>query len=882
MKLCKPAKQLTAALVAGAMALSLCAPALAEAPLPGAAAAVAAPTESTPDRKGSLNGSATYQDEEGNVENTENWNITVNGMPVTKDNCNNILGGANNGKLSYDSQNKVLKSEQAIYGNLTITAPEDVDIQLCNDVGAAAPGAVYGVLTVIGGKDITVRGRKGESGAPCITDGVDIQNCAGNIEITADDYLAVSNSLNVKNCAGSVTIKNNGISSTVACGGSIECKGEVTIVNNAGMAVSTYNQGLTIKNKADIKITGCTENSPAIFSKGVVIETSGNVVIGNAGVSGMAVSGPLKVDTTGTLEITGTTKSSPIVSCNKDEVIELTASEIKVESLTGGALNGGEVKLTTTTGDLTVTGGGTYMPAVCGDIIIDCSGDVKITGAGHAATNGNLTIEKARDVTISGKNFATLNGEANRDGTMKSGNVEINCTGLLKITNTQCGAIAAGDLTVRSASGVELATECYNTALQGVTTIDTAGDVVINVPNGITAKELIVNSARKVTLSNANSYPTVLTAKVTCSGDVKITGSNYMAVGDKLTVLDAQNVEISGAGSVSAANDAEITCDGDVKIISSGYMAVRDLTVHKAQSVTLSGAGSVPCVGNEADITASSDVTVSTTSEKGIGRVKFTQAEERNYVLKLGANMADAAEADHAKLDTNVEESYLSITPTEYKVVVVTDPAKTGEADGTILWAAADSRVELDAEDYKPDPDVYPGMEFERWEVVSDNAVLNNAESTSTYIEKMPAGKVKVIAHWKGGAAIPEDPMDSGFGQSSSAVGTVMAGVAIGGAAAFVGYKVVTDILLSNLLPEDAAVPVNRGQLAWLIWGAKGAPAPMQQPAFTDVVEPEMALAAQWCVEQGLLTAEDGKFEPDGWTPKWRVIQVWNQAFPKE
>lgn len=50
MKLCKPAKQLTAALVAGAMALSLCAPALAEAPLPGAAAAVAAPTESTPGR----------------------------------------------------------------------------------------------------------------------------------------------------------------------------------------------------------------------------------------------------------------------------------------------------------------------------------------------------------------------------------------------------------------------------------------------------------------------------------------------------------------------------------------------------------------------------------------------------------------------------------------------------------------------------------------------------------------------------------------------------------------------------------------------------------------------------------------------------------------
>ena len=47
--------------------------------------------------------------------------------------------------------------------------------------------------------------------------------------------------------------------------------------------------------------------------------------------------------------------------------------------------------------------------------------------------------------------------------------------------------------------------------------------------------------------------------------------------------------------------------------------------------------------------------------------------------------------------------------------------------------------------------------------------------------------------------------------------------------------------------------------------------------------DPGTAAAAQWCVEQGYLDAKkDGKFDPDGWTPKFRVIEVWNKAFPKQ
>lgn len=57
----------------------------------------------------------------------------------------------------------------------------------------------------------------------------------------------------------------------------------------------------------------------------------------------------------------------------------------------------------------------------------------------------------------------------------------------------------------------------------------------------------------------------------------------------------------------------------------------------------------------------------------------------------------------------------------------------------------------------------------------------------------------------------------------------------------------------------------------------------MSTPAFADVADPDTARAAQWCVEQGLLTLKkDGSFDPDGWTPKFRVIQVWNKAFPKQ
>ena len=48
--------------------------------------------------------------------------------------------------------------------------------------------------------------------------------------------------------------------------------------------------------------------------------------------------------------------------------------------------------------------------------------------------------------------------------------------------------------------------------------------------------------------------------------------------------------------------------------------------------------------------------------------------------------------------------------------------------------------------------------------------------------------------------------------------------------------------------------------------------------AFADVPDADTASAAQWCVEQGLLTAEGGTFRPKQRVAKHRVIKVWKQA----
>ena len=146
---------------------------------------------------------------------------------------------------------------------------------------------------------------------------------------------------------------------------------------------------------------------------------------------------------------------------------------------------------------------------------------------------------------------------------------------------------------------------------------------------------------------------------------------------------------------------------------------------------------------------------------------------------------------------------------------------------------------------------------------------------------------ITLYAHWQwigegpepGPAPVPDETViDGGDGSGFGAVLAVAGGAAVVGAAGFGIYELATRAILKDLLPEGTVIPATRGELALLLWQNAGRPEPAALPAFADTADTETAKAAQWCTEQGLLTAEDGAFHPEQKVTKYRVIRIWKQA----
>ena len=146
---------------------------------------------------------------------------------------------------------------------------------------------------------------------------------------------------------------------------------------------------------------------------------------------------------------------------------------------------------------------------------------------------------------------------------------------------------------------------------------------------------------------------------------------------------------------------------------------------------------------------------------------------------------------------------------------------------------------------------------------------------------------ITLYAHWQWNgegsepdpAPVPDETVvDGGDSSGFGAVLAVAGGAAVVGAAGFGIYELATRAILKDLLPEGTAIPATRGELALLLWQNAGRPEPAALPAFADTADAETAKAAQWCTEQGLLTAEDGAFHPEQKVTKYRVIRVWKQA----
>ena len=396
----------------------------------------------------------------------------------------------------------------------------------------------------------------------------------------------------------------------------------------------------------------------------------------------------------------------------------------------------------------------------------------------------------------------------------------------------------------------------------------------------------------KVTVSGNNKNPGVTKFggwKVISPESFELTEAQKNTEKNMTFTMPASPVELKASYSFPApVLDMQVTVKGGTIRVGEGERQTGTVFVQPGQTVTIEA--DEPAKENESfhhwkvengtsTAFAPTEGKLGSETEKGTEKIVFTMPQEG---VKLTAVYS-------------IPASVLRST-----VTVEGGTAKSTLGEGSDIPAEIGTEVEITATPY--DAEKYPGMEFVEWEIkypdsfyekfpggIPENLQLklDNAKSAATTFE-MPAYPVKLIAHWSASAVVkpdPDEPFDEDFGVEPAPMDTTggtIAAVAVGGAAIWGGYEIATRVILNDLLPEGAAIPANRGQLALLIWTEKGKPEPAAQPAFADIIDAEQAKAAQWCVEQGLLDAREGKFESDGWMPKFKTIEIWNKAFPKK
>ena len=328
-----------------------------------------------------------------------------------------------------------------------------------------------------------------------------------------------------------------------------------------------------------------------------------------------------------------------------------------------------------------------------------------------------------------------------------------------------------------------------------------------------------------------------------------------------------------------ANRKAERTCftmpDEAVKV-EAKFLHLREITVHDGTTYVEGEEGGIAKAGQT--------VTVKADEIPGLKFDHWT-VDSENVTLTTVDEATGEATFEMVNEPVELTAHYKAM------VTVFSNPAKFSEDTGeesVTEWADVGEMATITAE---IDEATFPGMVFDYWEIVTPADLKAENIESQTIEFKVPKSEVKLVAHWKSDALNPStdpdasldpdfdvDPVDDGSG----AAGAIVAGAALGGAAVWGGYEIATRVILHNLLPEGAAIPANRGQLALLVWNTAGRPEPAGAPAFADVTDPDMAKAAQWCTEQGTMDAKGDRFEPEGWTPKFKVIEVWNKAFPKQ
>lgn len=404
-------------------------------------------------------------------------------------------------------------------------------------------------------------------------------------------------------------------------------------------------------------------------------------------------------------------------------------------------------------------------------------------------------------------------------------------------------------------------------------------DVVLSNANGAVVNgSLTVTGAQDVKVTGVSSTALITgDATITCAGDILMdnTGSgNVLGYGDhgNLDVQSAQNVTIHGEGRTSTDEDgnsytiygrAEIECSGNVEITSQNGGAVWDpVVITKAANVTITANqravwDSRSYLDSSINCSGKVKITSKTAAALHDGKLTITGATDVTISGKRDEGATIGGDAEITCSGDVVLENKGTGAVVESKLVYTQSPAKGYEVktgknaeSATVAYTDEEGTTSYTVPNTETNPETNP---------------------VPSYISITAVGTPPVV------------PGDDDFTGGDSGAGGAVAAVLVGGAAVWGGYEIATRVILHNILPEGAEIPANRGQLALLVWNTAGRPEPVNTPAFADVADADTAKAAQWCVEQGLLDAKsESTFKPEGWMPKFKTIEVWEKAFPKQ
>lgn len=483
-----------------------------------------------------------------------------------------------------------------------------------------------------------------------------------------------------------------------------------------------------------------------------------------------------------------------------------------------------------------------------------------------------------RTLTLSGDISATDNA-VNPFGEQIT--VDGNSTLTLTDGQKELYAGLCGTKTINVAAGADITLDAFGYGIS-YAGADISGNVTIrNVDFGVTSGGATIKSGGKLIIQNADN--------AVSGGGAKVYGT----------------LEIDGA--TTAVNDGGVTVEsGGVVTITGATSGLNGGSTVDGGSLSVSAE---TCIDNGAVTFTSGTLKLDSTNNETIALNKLTvTAADFWYRTAKGGAWTQVTGGSWTRPD---DASYFEITT---NAPTTTHYTVTFDLNGGTSWGTNDSWISQSGGKWNNDHDqvsfttqtgdkgeclnvpLMKGMgperkdyEFVGWytEAVGGEAVEKQTYYASNQHLEQIKENITLYAHWQwigegpepGPAPVPDETViDGGDGSGFGAVLAVAGGAAVVGAAGFGIYELATHAILKDLLPEGTAIPATRGELALLLWQNAGRPEPAALPAFADTADTETAKAAQWCTEQGLLTAEDGAFHPEQKVTKYRVIRIWKQA----